>query len=122
MSIINCLEDYDINILEYAHLTVNTHKDSPTFKLYVPKVMTFGMGDPKTTNFVFNNNIFINDPECKPAAATSVTTQNFLTIGRHIEREFKPRADGNNILHKGNKFILRVMDKNIRDMTITDIV
>ena len=122
MSFINCLTEYEIFENEYAHLMINTHKDSPTFLVYMPKLMaTFPMGMPTISSANINTNIFVNDSACKPSVSGSVTTQNFLTMGRYIQRDFKPRADAANILHRGNIFIIRVMEKNIRDMAIIDI-
>lgn len=120
--IINCLEEYDIEPFEYAFLCVKTPHTSATFKLHIPKVMTFGRGKPKKVNNVFNNNIFVNDNSCKPATSNSITTQNYVTVKRHFHTDFSYRADPAGFLHEGTRFIVQVMHGNIKDLYARDVV
>jgi hypothetical protein len=123
MSLIEGLEEYDVNMFEYGHLTTKTPHNAHSFKLYIPKIMaTFGMGSPKSNNKTFNNKIFLNDNACKPVTAKSVTVQNYITVERHLDRDFSMRADSAGYLHSGQKFIVHMMDKNIRDHHISHIM
>jgi hypothetical protein len=123
MGLIDCLEDYDIEMFEYGHLVEQTSHSSFWFKLYIPKLMaTFPLGDPAQTRWVFNNNIFLNDDACKPITGKNITTQNFVNAHRHYNLDFGIPADHGGWLYKGQRFMLQFMDRNIRDMRIMNIM
>lgn len=123
MNMLNGLEEYELNMFEYAHLCEPSHANNSTYKVYIPKVMaTFPFGSPQQQRWIFNNNVFVNDDNCKPSVGKEVTTQNYVTTGRLFDRNFWHRADRNGIMGKGTKFILQIMDGNIRDRRIADIV
>lgn len=123
MSLVKGLEDYGIKPFEYAFLTEATSKDAETFRLYLPKLMPmFPCDTPVFNNWLFNNNVFLNDDVCKPRSISTIKTQNFITVPRHLSRDFSPRADGSGNLPKDSKFIVQVMDENIRDIRVSDIV
>jgi len=121
--IMDCLEEYDINQMEYCFLIGNHSHGSGSFKMNVPKIMPLiGKGNPSTNNVVFNSNIFLNDEECKPSPTNSVTTQNWITIPRFANTDLQFKADINGIIHSGARFICCFMDRNIRAVYITDNV
>lgn len=123
MSIVQALEEYHINPFEYAFLSERSHKDNDSFKFYIPKLMPyFPFSSPKHTNWVFNNNIFLNDDACKPRTSTQVQAQNYVTVGRHFNRSFGARADYENRIAANTRFIIQIMDGNIRDMRVSDVV
>jgi hypothetical protein len=123
MGLIDCLEEHEIEPFEYGHLVEDTWHGADSFKLYIPKLyVQHGRGKPLQNRYVFNNNIFLNDAACKPTAGKNITRQNYITVKRHLNRNFAVRADNRGILKAGQKFIIHVMDRNIRDMRITDII
>lgn len=113
------LTELEINQLEYCFLVADTHGNSSTFPVHIPKIMPLvGMSDKKVKT-VINNNILVNAADCKPQTASSYMTQGYYTIGRfeNVNLSHKTRIDG--YITKGARFIAAVMDKNIRDMYIT---
>ena len=49
-------------------------------KVYVPSLMSkISMGLPKSTPVSLNKSCYINANDCKPAVASKISTQNFIT-------------------------------------------
>jgi hypothetical protein len=123
VGIVHGLEDYKINPFEYGFLTTSSHYTSGSFRLYIPKLMPLmSLGQPSITNWIFNNNIFLNDADCKPTTGQKITTQNFITVGRHHNRDFGFKSDKYGYIGSGTRFVVHVMDENIRDMRISDVI
>lgn len=123
MSIEKCLVDLELHHFEYAFLLEDSSTGSRTFRVNVPKIMPLiPRSSPTATPNVYNNNIFANDPACKPDSSPSMTTQNFITIPRFANTEFGKYKDPDNdgIIRQGERFIAVVMDLNIKDMYLTD--
>lgn len=122
MSIINALENYSINPFEYAHLIEDTDVNATSFKVYIPKLMALFPKKPAANiNGLFNNNIFVNDSDCRPTTSQRVITQNFVTLMKYTERNFHHvSVDG--IIPAGTRMIIHIMDENIRDMRIHDAI
>lgn len=117
---ISSLENFDLNHFEYCFLTERTRYNSSTFPVNIPKVMPLiPLSTPKTINNIFNINIFVNDLDCKPKTSNSIQTQNYLTIPRFKNADFSNKAD-EYYIHENEKFICCFMDKNIRDIYLTD--
>ena len=112
---------YGVDEMEYGFLTVKTKHSSGSFKLHVPKLMTFARSAPKTETKVFNNNIFVNDTKCKPASDKKIVTQNFLTVKRFFDCDFKNGVDKFDNLAEGRRFVLQLMNRNIKDMYVHKI-
>lgn len=123
MSIQIGIEDFSVNYFEYGFLTEDTDADAEAFKLYIPKLMpTYPRTEPSEINWAFNNVIFINDVDCLPRSSSRITTQNYVTVPRYASRNFSARADENGKIPKGTRFIVQIMDNNLRDMHISDMV
>jgi hypothetical protein len=123
MSILKGLDDFSINCFEYGFLVQDANTGSDEFKLYIPKLMpSFSRNDPAKVNWAFNNNIFLNDAKCKPRTSTRIQTQNYVSVKRHFNRVFNARADDDGNIKEGTRFIIHIMDENIRDMRISDVV
>jgi hypothetical protein len=117
------LEEYDINLFEYGFNTDYRGHGSGSFSMNIPKLMPLiARGAPATSNVVFNNNIFVNADDCKPAASASVAIQNYLTVRRFRNTDFSTKQDSNGCIPSGSKFICCIMDKNIKDIFLTDNV
>jgi hypothetical protein len=117
MAFIDALEEYGIDEMEYGILIEDSNSEGETFRLYIPKLMTFFRNESQHQKWVFNNNIFLNDNECKPETNNHVNTQNFVTVRKYPLQHY-PDADG--IIRSGRRFIVHVMNKNIRDMRIIE--
>jgi hypothetical protein len=123
MSILKGLDDFSVDCFEYGFLVQDTDTGSGEFNLYIPKLMpSFSRNDPTKVNWTFNNNIFLNDAKCKPRTSTRIQTQNYVSVNRHFNRNFNARANNDGIIKKGTRFIIQIMDENIRDMRISDVV
>lgn len=114
------LEEVDVNHFEYGFLTTDTSYSAGSFQLHFPKLMPQAGPSDKKVNTVINNNILVNSPDCKPQSKSTVTTQGFLTIPRFQSADLKFKADSSGIVRQGSRFIVVVMDHNIRDMYVTD--
>jgi len=120
---INALSEIELEQFEYGYLVTDTYYTAPTFAINIPKLMPL---IPKTAATIkqvsskFNNKIFLNAPECKPQTATSVSTQNHLKIKRLRNAEFEHKRDLQGYMQSGQQFMILVMNKNFRDMYVTD--
>lgn len=116
-----CLEDLNIGQFEYAFLSNDTSYSSSSFNMYIPKLMPLiAQGEPKSTNETIDNNIFVNASDCKPTTSGTVQTQNYVKVKAFSNLDLQFKGDINGIIHKGARFMLLVMDKNIGDMYVTD--
>jgi len=117
------LIDLDVNHFEYCFLLEDTSAGASYFKMNVPKIMPLiPQGDPISVTTPYNNNIFINDPACKPQASPTIDIQNFITLPkfRNTNMPKVKDPDGDGIIPKGERFIVVVMDHNIKDIYVTD--
>lgn len=118
------LEDYQVEPFEYAHLVETAHMDDRTFKFHIPKLMAgITKGSPQKVPMTFNNNLFLNAADCKPATSNKVTTQNYVTVRRHNSRNFVAGTEnGGEYIKSGTKFIIHTMYGNIKDMRVSDVI
>lgn len=120
---LKALNEYSINSHEYGFITEKTHYTSGNYPMYIPKLMPLiGIDKPKQINNIINNNIFINDKECKPVTSTSLTTQNYITPKKFQQADFRFKADIDGYIHQGVKFICLIMDNNPKDIYITNFL
>lgn len=109
------LVEYDVNSMEYGFFVEKQEVSNTKFKLYIPKLMTFPRNTPTKIKTNFNNRIFVNDAECRPLCNASASTQNYITVSK-LSSVTVPHAN------EGDKCILHLMEKNIRDMYITHVM
>lgn len=109
------LVEYDVNFMEYGFFVEPQYLDAKRYKLHIPKLMTFPRSTPSVIKTNFNNRIFVNDSECRPLCNASASTQNYITVPK-LSSVTVPHAN------EGDKCILHLMEKNIRDMYITHVM
>lgn len=116
---INALSEIKLSSLEYAFLVEDTIYTSDTFKMWLPKLMPLiPRGAPRKSNTAIDNNIFIND--VKPQTSSSISTMNYLVIPRFKSADFTNKKNGSDNIPKDSKFIIAIMNGNIKDMYVTD--
>lgn len=114
------LQELEINPLEYCFTVSRQHVNSSSFMVRIPKLMPNVAPSDKSTRTGFNNNILINAQDCMPKASSSVTMQGFYTVKRFRNVSLCHHGDITGHMSSGQKLIATVMDKNIRDIYITD--
>lgn len=116
-------EELELESFEYCFLTTKTHHSSGSFDMHIPKLMPLiPRAEKNTTTFPINNTMFVNDAACKPQAAKSVATQNFLTVPRFQNTDFLFKADKLGYIHFGARFLGSFINKNYRDRHLTDSI
>jgi hypothetical protein len=116
----NAIEEYEINLFEYGINLEPTPNSSPIFKMHIYKLMPLVPRVlPRQITVGINNNIFVNEPSCKPTASTTVITQNYITVPRFQNTNFSHKGL---IVPMGALFICCIMDRNIKDIYLTDNV
>lgn len=114
------LENIDLNQFEYCFLTETSKYNTSIFPINIPKIMPLiPLSIPKTINNILSMNIFINDSDSKPKISNSIQTQNYLSVPRFKNTNFNYKAI-DDYIPKNEKFICCVMDKNIKDIYLTD--
>jgi hypothetical protein len=115
------LEEYDINQFEYCFNLSDNGYWVDYFLINIPKLMPLiPRAKPATTNIVIDNNIFVNASDCKPTTSSTITTQNYLTLPRFWNTDFRHKKDANDNIPEGERFLCCIVDKNIRDIHLTD--
>lgn len=122
--LLNPLEEVNLELWEYAYLTIDTKHYSQYFKIYLPKLMAgFPFGDPKGWEVpISTKSNLSNASQCKPSMSTTLPVQNYITSERHLDRSFAERADYKNDLVKGQQFIISFMNHNPRLHRIGEIL
>lgn len=117
---IDTLSENIIKQFEYCFLVEDTYHNDSQFKVNIPKVMPLiNLNEPKEAITNIGNNIFINDNNYKINNSNQIKTQNYLTIPRFKNTDFRDKSyEGT--LKKGDKFICCFMNENIRDVHLTD--
>jgi len=77
------------------------------------------ISEPKETINNIGTNIFINDTDYKINNSNQIKTQNYVTIPKFRNADFRERSNGG-LLRKGEKFICCFMNENIKDVYLTD--
>jgi len=116
---INSLENLGVRSDEYCFLLEESDQYNKSFKVNIPKFMPMFSIDetPKTSNNVFDNNIFINDTSCKPIANNAIITQNYISLERFRNTNFRFHPSK---IQKKTRFICKIVNGNLRNMGITD--
>ena len=97
----------------------------PTLTSYIPKMMPkIGMGSSKVFwKEGISRGIFCNAAECKPSPSSTVGMQNFVTLTPFPnENPSFPRKENpprSYMMKRHNKFILRVLNGDIRSLHFT---
>jgi len=115
----NGLESLGVKSDEYCFLLEESNQYNKSFKVNIPKFMPmFSIDDtPKTNNIIFDNNIFLNDETCKPIVNKSIVTQNYISLERFRNTNFRFHPSK---IHKKTRFICKIVNMNLRNMGITD--
>lgn len=112
----NALDKYDIEPLEYGFVMEDSDIDEDSAKVMLPKLTplmtTGGFQEYKKS---YNPNIFVNTSDSKPAVSNNITIRNFITI-----KKFKNITTRK--FNKGDKVICSIMNKDIKDIYLTDFI
>jgi len=116
---IKSLENLGVKADEYCFLLEESDQYNKSFKVNIPKFMPMFSIDeiPKSNNIVFDTNIFSNDDSCKPIVNKSILTQNYVSLERFRNTNFRFHPSN---IHKKTRFICKIVDGNLRNMGITD--
>ncbi len=112
----NALEKYDLEQYEYGFLIEDTDETEDYCKVLIPKLTPF-MNTAIRQNYTqsYNVNIFVNTLETKPSIDTSINISNFIRIKKFNDaksRKFKA----------GDRIICCIMNKDIRDIYLTNFI
>ena len=115
----NALEKLQIKSSEYCFLLEDSDQYNKKFKVNIPKLMPGLSKDdnPKNINVTFDNNIFLNDIKCKPSTVNSINKQNYISLPRFRNTNFRFHPS---IIHKKTRFICKIVNGDLRNMGITD--
>lgn len=110
------LQKYELDQHEYGFIMDNSDRNSTTCKVMIPKLTPL-MSTKEVQYFKksFNPNIFVNSTESKPNISSSILISNFITVKKFNDtasRDFK----------KGERVICCVMNKDIRDIYLTNFI
>lgn len=121
--IIDCMDEINMDIFEYAILVEDTSHSAQKFKMYIPKIMG-GIKVQFARSWVekVDDKIFINDAKCKITAAKSVNCQNYLTLNRHFDTNFAYRADSKGKIKQGTRFMVHSMYGNPKDVRVDRVM
>lgn len=121
--ILNCMEEINIDDFEYCMLVEDTPHYSQKFKMYIPKSMGgFEISPAKTWKESVNDGIFQNAPECKIKADKTIPCQNYVTVDRHFDSDFSYRAEPNDRVRKGVRFMIQSMYGNLKDLYVDRVL
>lgn len=119
--IVNALEDMAIMENEFCFTVEKQYWGNGSFTVTIPKLMPLMGGSIKTVTSNFNNNIFINDAACKPVTSNSMSTQGFITVPRSPNCSLEHKKSGiDELIPSGTRLVCSCMNKNYKNMTITD--
>lgn len=124
-SLTNCLEELELTDHEYGYMTdLKKYHGSANFNIYVPKLMC-GVAMGQTNSWtvpVITGSLFVNSPDTKPSPATTTSMQNFINISRHCDTDFHERADPEQNLNYGQKFLVNFLNMNPRDYKLERVL
>ena len=116
-----CLEDVEVNLLEYAFLMSDHPVSSGSWWVRVPTLMPLiPEGYPYQTYVYYDNNIFLNDDACKPVTVNWQCIQNYMSVKAMPNRDFQYKANDEGIIPDGTRVIVAFMENNPRDPMLTD--
>ena len=120
------LVSYTIHQKEYCY-NVNKPPIYPdSMQVHIPALMTnIPMGLPKVgPPIALVPTIFANDSSCRPTPSSTVQTQNYVTITRWVNNTpfFPSKDDGVGLLVRYSRFIVDIMNGDIRNMHISNYV
>lgn len=119
--ITDSFEPLEIQQLEYAFLLEKTSSTADKFKLNIPKIMPLiERSTPIKLKKVFNDNIFANAVACRPNGLNNVHLQNYLTVEPFRNTDFAYKENAEGFIDVDDTFIVSFMNKNVRDVKITD--
>jgi hypothetical protein len=118
------LESYNVDTFEYAYLVESEKYDADTFKLHIPKLMpNIASSTADYPIQVNKTNLFENAKSCTPTVDSVIYGQRYITVPRFPGDDFKVRADKTTgKLKVGTKFIVMVMNRNIKDLIIYKVL
>lgn len=120
------LVSYTIHSKEYCFNVNKPYINPDSMQVHIPSMMAnIPMGLPKQgTPIVLTSTIFANDNSCKPTPASTVATQNYVTITRWINStpSFPSKDDGEGRITRYSKFLVDVFNGDIRNMHISNYV
>lgn len=116
---------YTIDNKEYAY---NVDKPSiypSSMKTHVPSLMPYiSRGIPRTSKTSINQNMFVNAGGCKVTPSSIVSTQNYVTITKwkNEHPSFPSKDDGTGKCVRYSKFLIDIMNGDIRNMHICNYI
>lgn len=118
----NNLKSYTVDPKEYCY-NVNRPSIYPTsMQVHIPALMpNITRGLPKSVpELTVNSSMFANDKACRPKPRSVITTQNYVTITKWQNEHpaFPSKGDSTNKIIRYNRFIVDIMNGDIRNMHI----
>lgn len=90
--------------------------NSSTLQVYVPTLMPkIAFAIPKQVPTALNSACYLNDKACKPSISKQCNSQNFKSVPRYINQEFKY-----NVMRHGAVIYLDVKNSNPDTMHVTN--
>lgn len=113
---------YIINQWEYFFNVNEPYYTPNTIQAHVPTFMpNIPMGVPKVSKVAINRGMFCNGGDCKVTPSNTVSTQNYITLPHHRNESpsFPDKKDRRDLIPRYNKFILEVLNGDIRKIFFT---
>ena len=90
--------------------------NASSLKLYIPKILPFvPFGTPTQTVTNISKSFLLNADQCKPSIATTIKTQNYLTVPRYANNSF-----AHSLLRHGSRLIVEVLNRNVDTIRVTN--
>lgn len=120
--VLDTFEEVNLDVFEYCTLVEDTKHYAQTFPMYVPKLMAGIKIAPKANWIEPVSKCYVNAKECDITFSKTVEVQNFLTIGRFFESDFVYRADEQDIIKKGVRFMVQSMYGDPKSIKLVRVV
>jgi len=83
-------EKWEVKSQELARTSPPQCSTSSPLRLHIPKLMPLiGFGAPKVSTASVSDGCFCNDKACKPSVASTIGTQNYVTVPIYDNNEFQ---------------------------------
>ena len=106
---------------EYVHAKPYGSSNG-SLKVYIPLIMPqIAMGTPKITPVSLNTSCFSNASDCKPAVASMINTQNYITAKAPYNPYRKPcyyYGKGLKVIPKTNDFLICQLGSEEEDNSV----
>jgi hypothetical protein len=87
-----------------------------SLRLYIPKIIPLIPFDvPRQVVATISKSFLLNADQCKPSIASTVRTQNYLTVERYDNDNFKYP-----LLSHGAQLIVEVLNNNVDTLRVTN--